>query len=105
MYRYVTLIKLHTGVHLPVMYMSGVVTVTSCGPLVNSSACTLCVTLMACLSPLDVGHPCCGHCNTKSQHTVHIVVTCMVQCVWSPSLWQGVCIGVKASMPMYLLCG
>ena len=47
---------------------------------------------------------CCGHCNTKSQHTVHIVVTCMVQCVWSPSLWQGVCIGVKASMPMYLLC-
>ena len=43
MYRYVTLIKLHTGVHLPVMYVGGAVSVTSCGPLVHSSACTLCV--------------------------------------------------------------
>ena len=28
------------------------------------------------------------------------VVTCMVHCVWGPSLWQGVCIGAKASMSL-----
>ena len=33
-----------------------VVPVTSCGPLVHSSAGILCVTLMAYLSSLDVGH-------------------------------------------------
>ena len=33
-----------------------VVPVTSCGPLVHSSASILCVTLMAYLSSLDVGH-------------------------------------------------
>ena len=36
---------------------SDIVPVTSCSPLVHSSACTLCVTLMACSSPLDVGLP------------------------------------------------
>ena len=30
---------------------------------------------------------------------------CMVHCVGGPSLWQGVCTGAKASMPMFLLCG
>ena len=45
--------------HRPMVMLvaSDIVPVTSCGPLVHSSACTLCVSLMACLSPLDMGHP------------------------------------------------
>ena len=47
------------SVQWPVVMIAagGVVPVTSCGPLVHSSTCTLCVTLMACLSPMDVRHP------------------------------------------------
>ena len=40
-----------------ILVAGGIVPVASCGPLVHSSACTLCVTLMACSPPLDVGHP------------------------------------------------
>ena len=45
--------------HRPVVMLvaSDIVPVTSCGPLVHSSAGTLCVTLMASSSPLDMGHP------------------------------------------------
>ena len=45
--------------HRPVIILvvNGIVPATSCGPLVHSSACILCVALMACLSPLlDAGH-------------------------------------------------
>ena len=43
--------------------------------------------------------------NHSTQCTCSYLHGPCVVLVWSPSLRQGVCIGGKASMPMYLLCG